>query len=193
MNLIEGKKLVKLARKSIEYFFNHRKLFESTEKSSDEFGGAFVTINAFPEKELRGCIGYTQPIYPLNELIIHAAFNACFQDPRFPSLIEEELEKIVFEVSVLTAPQEFKCKKEELLKKIIIGKHGLIVSDSMHSGLLLPQVATEYKIDSKTFLEWTCEKAGLNKNAWKEKNIKIEFFEAEIFKEIKPKGEIIKK
>jgi uncharacterized protein len=192
LNLIQGKKLINLARKSIEFFFEKKKLMPIKNKGILEFGGLFVTINEFPEKKLKGCIGFTAPIYPLNELLIYAAFNACFKDPRFSPLLESELNQIVFEISVLTASKEFKCKKNDLIEKIIIGKHGLIVSSGLNSGLLLPQVAVEHKINSKTFLEWTCEKAGLNKNSWKEAETKIQFFEAEIFKELKPNGKIIK-
>jgi uncharacterized protein len=192
LNLIQGKKLVKLARKSVEFFFEKKKVMQAKNKGTLDFGGLFVTINEFPEKKLKGCIGFTAPVYPLNELLIYAAFNACFKDPRFLQLTEKELNKIIFEVSVLTAPQEFKCEKKDLIEKIIIGKHGLIVSNNINSGLLLPQVAVEHKINSETFLEWTCEKAGLNKYSWKKPETKISFFEAEIFKELKPNGKIIK-
>ncbi|MGB8219537.1 MAG: AMMECR1 domain-containing protein, partial [Methanoregula sp.] len=49
------------------------------------------------------------------------------------------------------------------------------------SGLLLPQVATEYHWDAKTFLDQTCQKAGLPTHCWQQPNIEILTFEGQIF------------
>ena len=54
-----------------------------------------------------------------------------------------------------------------------------------HHGVLLPQVATDQEWDAETFLSHTCLKAGLDANAWREGDLVIEVFEAEIFSEKK--------
>jgi hypothetical protein len=67
------------------------------------------------------------------------------------------------------------------IEEIEVGKHGILIEKGSYSGLLLPQVATEYGWDRKTFLEHTCLKAGLPTNAWAEKDVAISIFSADIF------------
>ena len=66
--------------------------------------------------------------------------------------------------------------------QIEVGRHGLVVELGWHRGLLLPQVATEWRWDAETFLAHTCHKAGLPRDAWKH-GAKIFRFEAEVFGE----------
>ena len=47
-------------------------------------------------------------------------------------------------------------------------------------------------IDEEEFLEHACQKAGLDKNAWKEKSTKISKFQGVIFKEESPNGNIVR-
>ncbi len=187
----EGKELIELARKSIKYFFASEKTMQeiAPEKFSEK-QGVFVTLNKFPSKELRGCIGFPEPIIPLWNAIIEASVSAALNDPRFPGLKIEELDKILVEVSVLSVPKEISCEKEKITEEIKIGKDGLIMRMQGHSGLLLPQVALEWNWGSKEFLEETCVKAGLNKEDWKEKECKILKFQAQIFSETTPNGKI---
>ncbi|MEK6838416.1 MAG: AMMECR1 domain-containing protein, partial [Candidatus Thermoplasmatota archaeon] len=46
-------------------------------------------------------------------------------------------------------------------EEIVVGVHGLYVRSAGRSGLLLPQVAVEWKWDRREFLARTFEKAGL--------------------------------
>ena len=105
----------------------------------DEPSGVFVTFMTYPDHDLRGCIGYPMPVFPLGEAIEHSARSAC-HDPRFPDLRREELEHITVEVTVLTVPHEVVCSKDELPGRIGIGRDGLIISCRGRRGLLLPQV-----------------------------------------------------
>ena len=136
--------------------------------------GAFVTLKR--KGQLRGCIGYTQAVKPLSQTIMEMAQAAAFQDPRFPPLSRNELNDLDIEISVLTPFRPIQDVKE-----IQVGRHGLFIEGKGYSGLLLPQVATEYQWDRQTFLEHTCLKAGLPKDAWKDKKTKIYVFSAEIF------------
>jgi len=136
--------------------------------------GAFVTINK--KGQLRGCIGYIEGHGPLHQTIEEMAEAAAFRDPRFSPVKEKELPELEIEISVLTP-----LKKNTDVNEIQVGKHGIYIKRGSLSGLLLPQVATEYGWDRQTFLEHTCQKAGLPSNPWKEKDIEIYIFSADIF------------
>ncbi len=183
-NQEDGNKLLNLARDSIKLFFDDKdvKVKDEVMKKFSEKQGVFVTITI--EGNLRGCIGYPEAVYPLWEAVLNAARSAAFSDPRFGALTKEEFKNIDIEITVLTVPELIEVSKsEEYLDKIKIGEDGLIIRSSRGSGLLLPQVATEYNWDSKQFLEHTCEKAGLGKDSWKEKSILVYKFQGQIFKE----------
>jgi len=174
----ERKELIKIARVTIENSVNRKSIPEFQIKSDKlkEKRGAFVTINKFGQ--LRGCIGYTQPIFPLFQTIQHVAKAAAFEDPRFSPVTPNELKNLIMEISVLTLPE-----KIENVDEIEVGKHGLIIKQNYFQGLLLPQVASDYEWNRTTFLEQTCRKAGLKKDAWKDKNTEIFIFSAEVFGE----------
>jgi AmmeMemoRadiSam system protein B/AmmeMemoRadiSam system protein A len=136
--------------------------------------GAFVTIHK--RGQLRGCIGYIEGRGPLHKTIEEMAEAAAFRDPRFTPVKEKELPELELEISVLTP-----LKKIQDVNEIQVGKHGIYIKKGWYSGLLLPQVATEYGWDRQTFLEHTCQKAGLPPHAWKEKDTEIYIFSADIF------------
>jgi len=136
--------------------------------------GAFVTITR--KGQLRGCIGYIEGRGPLHRTVEEMAEAAAFKDPRFGPVTERELPDLEYEISVLTP-----LKKIIDVDEIEVGKHGIYIKKGWNSGLLLPQVATEYGWDRQTFLDHTCQKAGLSVNAWKEKNAEIYIFSADVF------------
>jgi len=149
--------------------------FHITSERLKEPRGVFVTIKK--HGELRGCIGYVRAIKPLWQAVMEMAEAAAFQDPRFPPVGPSELKDLEIEISVLTPLREIKDVKE-----IEVGKHGIMIErPPYYSGLLLPQVATEYGWDRVTFLEQTCLKAGLPRNAWREPGTRIYVFSADIF------------
>jgi hypothetical protein len=190
---IDGIELVKLARQTVSDYFRIKKLCIKPTKFKQK-RGVFVSIHSYSPHELRGCIGYPYPTLSLGEALQRAAFSAAFQDPRFLPLSKEELDDIVFEVSVLTEPELIKVKNaKEYPKKINIGKDGLIMECEFNKGLLLPQVPLEFepKWDVKTFLENTCMKSGLLPDMWLDPRVKIYKFQCQIFKEKTPSGEII--
>jgi len=155
--------------------------------------GAFVTLNLHPSGELRGCIGYPEPFFPLLKSIVKGAEGAA-EDPRFPALRAEELEKVTVEVSLLTPPQPIQVKKpKELAKHVTIGEDGLIVAQGAYRGLLLPQVALEWKWDAEEFLSETCAKAGLLADAWLDESTRVKKFQAEIFAEVEPRGAVVRR
>lgn len=192
----EGVFLVQLARKAVVEYLKTRKHIKIPENTLEKLlkpCGVFVTINTFEngEKELRGCIGYPYPTAPLVEAVVDSAINAATQDPRFPSLSLSELDHVVFEVSVLTPPEEVKVKNpKEYIDKVKVGQDGLIVENGFCKGLLLPQVPVEWKWDEETFLCQCCIKAGLSPDSWLVKGTRVYKFSSIIAEELAPKGDV---
>ena len=185
-------KALEIARKTINLWILKGEKFIPVKypESFNEKGGVFTTIHTYPKHELRGCIGYPEPFMPFIRSLVNSAIHAT-KDPRFSKLTKEELDKVVVEVSILTRPRKLEVKKpEEYLKRIKIGRHGLIVRKWQLSGLLLPQVAVENKMDVKTFLEHTCMKAYLPTDAWKDPATSVYTFESFISSEKKPPKKI---
>src|SRR5664279_1218355 len=125
----DGKFLVKLARKAIVTYLKEKKVIEVPEDADPklmEDMGVFVTLNI--GNELRGCIGYPEPVMPLLNAVVDAAISAAIRDPRFNPVTPEELDKIDVEVSVLTKPEEIEVENPtEYLQKVVIGEDGLII------------------------------------------------------------------
>jgi len=97
------------------------------------------------------------------------------------------------EETVLTSPKKIIVSNpREYLSQIKVGRDGLIVKNGFYSGLLLPQVPIEYGWNEEEFLEYTCQKAGLSKNEWKNTEIEIQKFEGIVFKEEYPNGPVIR-
>ncbi|MGC9196903.1 MAG: AmmeMemoRadiSam system protein A [Syntrophobacteraceae bacterium] len=137
-------------------------------------GAAFVSIRK--GGQLRGCIGLLQPQAPLWQMVRRMAIEAAFCDPRFCAIASEELDQLDIEISVLTP-----LVRISKISEIEIGKHGLLISKGVRSGLLLPQVATEHNLDVEGFLQLTCQKAGLPPHAWKDRQAELYIFSADVF------------
>ena len=137
-----------------------------------ESRGAFTTV--YSNGQLRGCVGYPTAVMPLYKTVVETSQSAAFEDPRFAPVTLSEALGLKISISVLS--QVFSLQPEE----VAVGRHGLIISQHGHRGLLLPQVPVEHGWDRITFLEQTCHKAGLPLNAWKAGAV-IEAFTAEVF------------
>ncbi len=143
--------------------------------------GVFVTLTK--EGCLRGCIGFPYPVIPLGTAIGQVAAGAALEDPRFPPVTKNELSSISVEVTVLTPPVAISGPPDERPSHVEPGRHGLIVRGMGTSGLLLPQVCTDYHWDARTFLDQTCIKAGLPPHLWHNKSVEVLTFEGQIFSE----------
>jgi len=136
--------------------------------------GVFTTLHR--AGDLRGCVGYVLPIFPLYHAVAETAVAAATNDLRFTPVMLHELPGLQIELSVLSRMQPIDPDRIE------IGKHGLVVSFAGHRGLLLPQVPVERGWDRETFLAQTCCKAGLNPDVWRH-GAMVEAFTAEVFGE----------
>lgn len=198
----DGKSLIQFARRNIEHFLKENMRIMIPDDIKEKFGekfGAFVTLNkhGIEGNPLRGCIGYIEPKFTLYDVVHRVSISSATEDPRFPSVTLEEMDTIVIELSILTPPKLIEVTDpKEYLEKIVIGRDGLIAEVGVRRGLLLPQVPVDHDRNwsVKEFLKHTCQKAWLPANAWKDiKNTKIYSFQAILFEEKEPKGEIIRK
>ena len=190
----EGAELVKLARRAVETYLRDYAIIRPEEDSPDR-AGVFVTLNYLTpnnEEHLRGCIGFLLPEKTLQHSVVEAAIAAATEDPRFPPVDRQELDNILFEVSVLTPPEEIRAKPAEYEKEIRIGRDGLVLRWRHGSGLLLPQVPLELKWDVDEYLANICYKAGAPTDAWLNPEAKLYRFQAIVFKEMTPKGAVIR-
>ena len=137
--------------------------------------GAFVSLHK--RGQLRGCIGHIEADEPLARVVARCAVAASNADPRFAPVAPDELLHIVIELSILGPLEPIATSVD-----IEIGRHGLVVEQGWNRGLLLPQVATEWKWDRDTFVAETCRKAGLPPDGWT-KGARLWRFEAEVFAE----------
>jgi uncharacterized protein (TIGR00296 family) len=195
----DGEFLVNLARRAVEEYLKTRRRLpvpEGVAEKLEQPCGVFVTINSVErgEKELRGCIGLPYPTDPLVQAVIQSAISSATEDPRFCPISSSELDKVVFEVSVLTPPQRIEAKKaKEYPTKIKVGEDGLIVEKGIYKGLLLPQVPVEWGWDEEEFLCQCCAKAGLPPDNWLLEGTRLYRFQAIIFEEETPKGMVKRK
>jgi len=173
----EKRSLLAIARQSVIKAVQSGEPLEkvSNDGALQRPGGAFVTLHY--RGRLRGCVGQLPSKDSLASVVAHCAKCAALEDPRFEAVRIEELADIEIELSVLSQPAN------ATQQEIEPGKHGLIVSCGSKRGVLLPQVATQFRWNAERFLEETCVKAGLSRNAWKDAGTQIQTFTAEVFSE----------
>ena len=171
----DRRRLLQMARDAISAHVNGVAIVSPLSGSLARTGGAFVSIHH--RGELRGCIGHIEADRSLVQVVIDCAVAACSADPRFPPVCAAELAGLEIELSLLGPLEPIASTAD-----IEVGRHGLVVEDNGRRGLLLPQVATEWRWDREMFLGHTCQKAGLPRDAWKH-GAKLWRFEAEVFGE----------
>jgi len=179
LNDQQRKRLLKIARDSIATYLKTGRKLEVNEGDpvlAQEMG-AFVTLNK--DGQLKGCIGSLTATQPLYLTVRDMAIEAAVDDPRFSPLKQEELDEVEIEISALSPLQ-----RVDSADKIALGKDGVVVRKGYHSGVFLPQVATETGWSKDEFLNNLCEqKAGLAPSAWKDKETELYIFGAEVFSE----------
>jgi AmmeMemoRadiSam system protein A len=173
----EQQTLLQIARRALTAAVEQREFLENLPANEilQRPAGAFVTLHC--RGRLRGCIGQLATADPLIQVVVHCAKAAALEDPRFEPVRPQELPDLNIEVSVLSPLFEIAPDQ------IVIGKHGLLITRGWQRGVLLPQVASEFGWPAERFLEETCAKAGLERDAWKHPDARVEAFTAEIFSE----------
>jgi len=146
-----------------------------------EAGASFVTLTA--HGQLRGCIGVLEPYQSLAQDVREHAVAAALEDPRFPAVTQDELNRIQIEVSRLTRPIPLEYKdSEDLLQKLHPHVHGVILKDGFRRSTFLPQVWEKIP-DPAEFLNNLCSKMGASSDLWRRKHLDVLVYQVEEFKE----------
>ncbi|HWZ53896.1 MAG TPA: AmmeMemoRadiSam system protein A [Candidatus Acidoferrales bacterium] len=174
--------LLDVARRAVKLAAERGKLLEDIPRDEvlERPAGAFVTLHR--HGRLRGCVGQLASKEPLISVVAYCAMAAALEDPRFDPMTAAEFEGLAIEISVLSALADISPGEIET------GRHGLLVSSDDggrggRRGVLLPQVAGEFGWTAERFLEETCVKAGLEREAWKRAGTRVQGFTAEVFSE----------
>ncbi|MEM1623116.1 MAG: TIGR00296 family protein [Sulfolobales archaeon] len=195
LSLDDGILLVRTARRAVEEYLLSGRVIEPPGVGGvlQAKGMSFTTIRKISEGEykLRGCIGYLSPIEPLIKNVITTALAAALEDPRFEPVSTDELDQLVFEVSVLSMPKAMESTGRERALEVVIGRDGLVVEYKAYKGVLLPEVPIEYCWDRETFLSETCVKAGLTPDCWLNNKVRVKTFKARVFRETSPRGSVV--
>ncbi len=179
LNELQKEKLLKIARRTLETYLATKVKpdFQIKDEILNEKRGSFVTLHK--NNKLRGCIGNIVGRKVLWKTIRDMVIESALNDTRFSPVTEEELNQIDIEISVLTP-----LERVEDVEKIVMGKHGVIIKKGFSQGVFLPQVADETGWSREEFLSALCShKAGLPADAWKDKDVEIYIFSAQVFGE----------
>lgn len=190
----EGALSVRIAREAVEAHASGRAMQSFTVPARfEEKAGVFVTLSLYPSAELRGCIGYPQPLYPLFKALVKSAEEAC-EDPRFPPLGADEIDRVTVEVNLLTPPQRIEVRRpKEYLKAIELGQDGLEIRYATARGVFLPAVPVAQGWDVETYLMELCIKAGLTPDTWLDDDARIYKFRSAVFGEVEPRGAVVRR
>jgi AmmeMemoRadiSam system protein A len=168
---------LRLARTAVVEAVSHHQLPDVFPREGifAERRGVFVTLHV--RDRLQGCMGVIEANEPLGEAIVRCAASAALEDPRFAPMKAEQLGELSIEISLLSAMNPIAPESIE------IGHHGLFVRLHAQRGLLLPQVAIKHRLTREQFLEETCRKAGLRREAWNDSEACLFGFTCEVFSE----------
>jgi len=166
---------LQFARTAVIEAVTNRKLVEGFPRGGvfEECRGVFVTLHV--RNRLQGCIGVIEAKEPLGQAIVHCAASAALEDPRFSPMRPEQLGELSIEISLLSTMEPIAPESIE------IARHGLFIRLHAQRGLLLPQVAIEHRLSREQFLEETCRKAGLPREAWRDPEARLFGFTCEVF------------
>lgn len=173
----ERRALLQLARRAIAEAVLHNHYVETPGPMGGDSPPAGVFVTLHRRGRLRGCIGQLEGVNSLEEAVVYCGVAAAMHDPRFPPLAPEEIGELEIEISILSSPARIAPEQIEL------GRHGLLVTRGRMRGVLLPQVPAQLHWNAERFLEETCRKAGLEKDAWRDPATSLEAFTSEVFSE----------
>lgn len=170
----EKEYLLKIARATLVQRLVEGEVFEpqTTNQHLWQKRGVFVTLTK--SGQLRGCIGYIEPIEPLIIAVRDNVLSAA-NDPRFMPVTAPELEKIKIEISILSVPEPVELKD---IKK----GDGVIIRKGVNNATYLPQVWKALPKKDE-FFGTLCQKAGLEADCYKGKDLEFYRYQAEVFSE----------
>ena len=169
----EGAALLAFACGTVGAAVRHQRLPPAPQDPAlQEPRGVFVTLQA--RGHLRGCLGHIEADRPLVAATAMMAEAVASEDPRFHPVQPDELAGMSVEVSVLSPL--FAIAADE----VVAGVHGLLIRRGRSAGLLLPQVASEHRLDRAAFLQALCQKAHLPPDAWQAPGTTLQAFTVQL-------------
>jgi len=170
MNLTDGdRRLLRAAAlESVEYgITHHRSMTVSLLRYPDALRiekATFVTLHS--AGELVGCIGTLRPQRPLVGDVVHNAYQAAFNDPRFAPLTAAQLPGLDLHISVLSPLQRLQVESEEdLLAQLRPGIDGLLLEEGDLAATFLPAMWPRLQT-ARMFVRVLKEKAQLPPEHW---------------------------
>jgi len=180
-SLLQGAKLIELARHSIETFIKKQSLNIKPYEEFTEKSGVFVTIKK--DGVLRGERGFLETTDNLYMAVVKAARDAAFRDKRFPQLKEEELNEIEIQVTMTSKPVLIRASNpDSYIKQIDFGYDGLMIKAGVFSSIMLPHSAGR-EWDTERMLRQLCISAGLTMDSWRDLSHQIFKFQVQVFAE----------
>lgn len=178
LDVEEQRSLLRIARQTIEEYVRRgtRPEVSALTPRLAERRGVFVTLKE--HGMLRGCIGYIESPLPLYLAVQDRAIQSATRDPRFPPLRPEELGRIEIEITVLSPLQAISSPDS-----VIVGRHGVLIEKGPYGAVFLPQVPVEQGWDRETYLGELCRKAGLPRDAWRDRDVRLYVFTGQVFTE----------
>jgi AmmeMemoRadiSam system protein A len=162
LSAADSANLLALARESVRHGLDHGKALSAGPGVAGVLaqpGACFVSLHI--GEELRGCIGRTEASARLVDQLLDNAWAAAFRDPRFAPLTRDELERLSFEVHVLTPLQPLPfATLDELHARLRIGVDGLQLETLSRRGVFLP-VMWEQLPTPAEFVRQLLRKAGI--------------------------------
>ncbi|NDJ53706.1 MAG: AmmeMemoRadiSam system protein A [Chloroflexi bacterium] len=171
--------LLDLAHQSVEATAHQKPMIivdhEATDPDLLVPAACFVTLHKY--HLLRGCTGILIPQRPLVDEVIVTASRTAYADPRFPNVVPTELPDIAIEISVLSATYPLEVEHwSDIPERLRPSIDGVILALGQHRATFLPQV-WERVPDPNDFLALLSQKMGLQPNAWRMPNVRVELFQ----------------
>ncbi len=167
--------LLTIARSAIASHFARGPRLAAGDLPMPRADGVFVTLKQ--GGSLRGCLGTFACGPDLGAAVARCAVDSATQDPRFAAVTPAEAPGLSIEISVLSPLEPI---DPHAPGAVVVGRHGLVVEQQDHRGLLLPQVASERGWTVEEFLRQTSIKAGLPPDAWR-RGATVSRFTADVF------------
>ena len=186
MNKENKKYLLKLARRAIQKYFEDEGILKIDEDDLPQIlkekRGTFVTL--WKNNKLRGCIGNLENEKPIYQSVMDNCLASALFDTRFTPLKYDELNDIKIEISILSELKKLPdfTSSDSFLEYLDKYKPGLLIKKGGYQATFLPQV-WDNLTSAESFISHLCEKAGLDKDEWKNMKLEIYQYGAEVFKE----------
>lgn len=145
--------------------------------------GLFVSLTR--GGALRACRGSWggQSLFELGKLLVSVSADSTLRDTRFPRIMPGEVDLLELELNIMFDPHVVAARGAARADGIVIGTHGMVLSNPRGRGLLLPHVPVQGKMNVTQYFETLSQKAGLDKNAWLEEASEIMTFRATVLTE----------